>query len=89
VRLSQDILQIALAPCRRALKDANLTASQVDEVDDVLLLAVTPLLSLGIDTLSVVMTKLVERNTTPSGIDTAFHLTTWSRSALTPLPLQG
>ena len=110
--LCDDLFRRSIEPCRKALSDAHLSASQIDEVilvggstripkvlervkeffgkepnksvnpdevvavgaaiqggvlagdvKDVLLLAVTPL-SLGIETLGGVMTKLIESNTT-------------------------
>ncbi len=111
-QLVEDLIERTIEPCRKALADAGLKASDVDEVilvggstrmpkvqetvhtlfgkephkgvnpdevvavgaaiqgavltgdvQDVLLLDVTPL-SLGIETLGSVMTKLIERNTT-------------------------
>ena len=110
--LVSDLVERTIAPCKQAIKDAGLKASEIDEVilvggstripkiqekvkdifgkesnksvnpdevvalgasiqggvlagdvDDILLLDVTPL-SLGIETLGSVATKLIERNTT-------------------------
>ena len=121
-QLVDDLIQRTIGPCRQALKDAGLNASQIDEVvlvggqtrmpkvqqavkeffgkephkgvnpdevvavgaaiqagvlvgdvKDVVLLDVTPL-SLGIETLGGVLTRLIERNTTiPTRKSEIFH----------------
>ena len=136
--LVDDLVQRTVAPCRTALKDAGLSASEVDEilmvggqsrmrkvqqkvkdffgkdprkdvnpdeavamgaaiqggvlggdVKDVLLLDVTPL-SLGIETLGGVMTKLIEKNTTiPTKAHQVFSTADDSQTAVTVHVLQG
>ncbi|HED13454.1 MAG TPA: molecular chaperone DnaK [Gammaproteobacteria bacterium] len=136
--LVDDLIQRTVTPCRTALKDAGLSASEVDEilmvggqsrmpkvqqtvkdffgkdprkdvnpdeavamgaaiqggvlggdVKDVLLLDVTPL-SLGIETLGGVMTKLIEKNTTiPTKASQVFSTADDSQTAVTVHVLQG
>lgn len=136
--LVDDLLQQTLAPCKTALKDAGLNASDIDDiilvggqtrmpkvheivadffgkearrdvnpdeavavgasiqggvlggdVKDVLLLDVTPL-SLGIETLGGVMTKLVEKNTTiPTNASQTFSTADDNQNAVTVHVLQG
>ena len=136
--LVEDLVDRTIEPCRIALKDAGLTAGQVDEVilvggqtrmpkvqakveeffgkaprkdvnpdeavaigaaiqggvlggevKDVLLLDVTPL-SLGIETLGGVMTKLIVKNTTiPTSAQQVFSTADDNQTAVTVHVLQG
>jgi len=136
--LVEELVDRTIEPCRTALKDANLTAGQIDEVilvggqtrmpkvqakveeffgktprrdvnpdeavaigaaiqggvlggqvKDVLLLDVTPL-SLGIETLGGVMTKLIEKNTTiPTSAQQVFSTADDNQTAVTVHVLQG
>src|SRR6056297_522638 len=136
--LCSDLLDKLVGPCKMALKDAGLSASEVDEVilvggmtrmpavqakvqeifgktpskgvnpdevvaigaaiqggvlkgdvKDVLLLDVTPL-SLGIETLGGVMTKLIEKNTTiPTRKSQIFSTAQDNQQAVTIHVLQG
>ena len=137
-QLTDHLIQATLEPCRKALKDAGLSTSDIDEVilvggstripaiqqivekffgktpskgvnpdevvavgaaiqggvltgevHDVLLLDVTPL-SLGIETLGGVMTKLIEANTTiPTKKSEIFSTATDNQPAVTINVLQG
>jgi len=136
--LVEDLVERTIEPCRIALKDAGVTASDIDEVilvggqtrmpmvqekvkgffgkaprkdvnpdeavaigaaiqggvlggqvKDVLLLDVTPL-SLGIETLGGVMTKLIEKNTTiPTSAQQVFSTADDNQTAVTVHVLQG
>ncbi|MCL5979955.1 MAG: molecular chaperone DnaK, partial [Gammaproteobacteria bacterium] len=136
--LVEDLIDRSMAPCRVAIKDANLSTSQITDVilvggqtrmpkvqervkdffgqeprkdvnpdeavaigaaiqgavlsgvkKDVLLMDVTPL-SLGIETLGGVMTKLIEKNTTiPTRKSQIFSTAEDNQSAVTVHVLQG
>ncbi len=136
--LVEELVDRTIEPCRIALKDAGVTAGEIDEiilvggqsrmpmvqekvqsffgkaprkdvnpdeavaigaaiqggvlggeVKDVLLLDVTPL-SLGIETLGGVMTKLIEKNTTiPTSAQQTFSTADDSQTAVTVHVLQG
>jgi molecular chaperone DnaK len=136
--LVDDLIQRTVEPCRKALKDANLTAGEINEVvlvggmtrmpkvqevvkqffgkephkgvnpdevvaigaavqagvlqgdvKDVLLLDVTPL-SLGIETLGGVFTRLIDRNTTiPAKKSQVFSTAEDNQTAVTIRVFQG
>lgn len=136
--LVEDLIERTIEPCKVALEDAGLSASEIDdvilvggqirmpkvqetvekffgkaprrdvnpdeavavgaaiqggvlggEVKDVLLLDVTPL-SLGIETMGGVMTKLIEKNTTvPTNASQVFSTADDNQTAVTVHVLQG
>ena len=136
--LVDELIQRTVAPCKQALKDADISASDIDDVilvggqtrmpkvqevvqdffgkeprkdvnpdeavavgaaiqagvlggdvKDVLLLDVTPL-SLGIETMGGVMTKLIDKNTTiPTNAQQVFSTAENNQTAVTVHVLQG
>ena len=136
--LTEDLIQGTVEPCKLAMKDAGLDASEIDDVilvggqtrmpavqqkvteifgkdprkdvnpdeavavgaavqggvlsgdvDDVLLLDVTPL-SLGVETLGGVMTRLIERNSTiPTHASQVFSTADDNQAEVTVHVLQG
>ncbi len=100
--LTADLVERTKIPVRQALKDAGLSQSEVvamgaaiqggvitGDVKDVVLLDVTPL-SLGIETMGAVFTKLIDRNTTiPTSKSQVFSTAADNQPAVDIHVLQG
>ena len=87
--LVDDLVKRSIEPCRVALGAAIQGGVLAGDVKDVLLLDVTPL-SLGIETLGGVMTKIIEKNTTiPTKASQVFSTADDNQSAVTVHVLQG
>ena len=87
--LTADLVAKTMGPTEQAIKDAGISGVLTGEVNDILLLDVTPL-SLGIETLGNVFTKIIERNTTiPTKKSQVFSTAADNQTAVDIHVLQG